>query len=276
MLPDFNRDIVEQTKNEILDSARRAVEKSISQCETVLAYSGGVDSALLVKLVLSANPQATLLSLGREDSSDVRAVKHSDPFEKADLVIGKISEDDIRLAAKKVIELSEVSTLPHFEDCVAFWLLADRAVEIGKFHGLASANGPDELFCGYDRFRRILDEEGYDAVDAEILAALDSADRLGSQGGSLLSEFGLRLCNPFLDKDFRGFCLKVSSEMKILRGNDLLRKRIWRYAGASLGLPQSIVLRPKKAMQYGMGIHSVISNMLKEGSLSLEIASKNK
>ncbi len=48
-----------------------------------------------------------------------------------------------------------------------------------------------------------------------------------------------------------------------------MRKRLWRLYGRTLGLPESIVSKPKKAMQYSMGIHQVLFKMLKRGEIEL-------
>ena len=45
---------------------------------------------------------------------------------------------------------------------------------------------------------------------------------------------------------------------------DKLRKCILREVGAELGVPEEIVNRPKKAAQYGSGIHKMLKKVLKE------------
>ena len=53
------------------------------------------------------------------------------------------------------------------------------------------------------------------------------------------------------------------------KGDDRLRKRLWRLYGRTLGLPESIVTKPKKAMQYSMGIHQVVFRMVKREEIDL-------
>ena len=153
---------------------------------------------------------------------------------------------------------------------MAFWLLAKTARESSEISYLISANGPDELFCGYDRFRRILDSGNYVAVENEIPMALKMAEDLGSQVKKIACEFGFQIHEPFLYQKFRHFAIQIPVEYKILPNNDLLRKRIWRCFGRLIGLSDDQVLKPKKAMQYGMGIHAIMCRMLKRGTLKLE------
>lgn len=237
-----------------------------------LAFSGGIDSSLAAQLLSLSGERPVLLALGREGSADFENVSGLNPsFSKnAEVHLEKIGVEEIQVAAKEISDKVTVSNLAHFEDCVSFWLIANKARNIPGVDTLLSANGPDELFCGYDRFRRIADTSGFDAAEKEISTALESAASLGQQVRKVVSGFGLKLEEPFLQKEFIDFGLTIPIEYKILQGNDLLRKRIWRLFGRYLGLDERIVMRRKKAMQYGMGIHAVTSNMLKHGTLKLE------
>ena len=142
-----------------------------------------------------------MLTIGRVESSDVRMASQ-DPLARSDgfrFVLENIDVKAIEEAAIQVSKMVTVSNLSHFEDCVSFWLAASAGNKIKDLHYILSANGPDELFCGYDRFRRIVDEQGYPAAEKEILKALDSADRLRKQVAIVVSKFGYETCEPFLD-----------------------------------------------------------------------------
>ena len=251
--------------------AKECVNKATTEA-SVVGYSAGIDSSILAELLRRHSGRATLITLGKQESSDVRAVK-------LDLLVGRngfesfmedITKDEIKSAAIEVSRLVRVSNLSHFEDCVAFWLTASKSRKIRDVKTILSANGPDELFCGYDRFRRIVDGAGYSQVEIEIHKALDSALRLREQVGLVLSEFGFKTKEPFLHKEFQEFSFSIPTEFKILKGNDVLRKRIWRCFRRALGIPETTILRPKKAMQYGMGIHSVVLSLLKHERIKIK------
>jgi len=269
-LPGVDVELLNTTIADLEKVAREAV-LLVPQYRSVLAYSGGIDSSLLATLEQDAGIKAKLLTLGLEKSSDVSSVStRVQSTTGADLIIRPLVRDRVERAAEHVSELVDVSSLSHLEDCIAFWLISEHAYALSHVDYLVSANGPDELFCGYDRFRRILDSAGYDAVDKEISRALAIADDLSRQVKSIVSHFALGMVEPFLNQKFRSEAIKIPSEYKILPENDLLRKRIWRCLGRSLNLPEEIVMRPKKAMQYGMGIHGIVSAMIKRGDLKFE------
>ncbi|MGZ7050062.1 MAG: asparagine synthase C-terminal domain-containing protein, partial [Methanobacterium sp.] len=69
---------------------------------------------------------------------------------------------------------------------------------------------------------------------------------------------------PYLDMDIINTAMNIPMKYKISGKEDNLRKCILREIGAELGLPQEIVKRPKKAAQYGSGIHKMLKKVLKE------------
>jgi asparagine synthase (glutamine-hydrolysing) len=258
-----------------------AAGESIARLPTesiVLGYSGGIDSAILGKLLDKPTNDIKLLTLGRERSSDFKSVLGGAGISKlGDASLIPLEREEIEDAAKQVQKVVEVSTLSHFEDCVAFRLIASHSRELfPRVRYLLSANGPDELFCGYDRFRRILDTDGYHSVEREITRALNVAEDLSKQVKLVVSHFGFDIREPFLSDNFRDVGLKIPVQYKILPNNDLLRKRIWRCLGRSEGLFDKVVTRPKKAMQYGMGIHGIVHSMLMRGALGLDSAKEQR
>jgi asparagine synthase (glutamine-hydrolysing) len=276
LLPGCDQSEIEESISKISAAADSAVD-TLPRTPVVLGYSGGIDSGILASLLAAKKYRVRLLGLGRKGSSDLKAISLIKESSQSELDPDMISieRSDIERAAQAVSRLVQVSNLSHFEDCTAFWLLAENVASFPEFSSILSANGPDELFCGYDRFRRILDSDGYPAVESEIMSALNKASDLSRQVSRVLSEFGFGISEPFLSENFRRASLEIPFQFKILVGNDLLRKRIWRCFGRSLGLPEEIVTRPKKAMQYGMGIHAIVSSMLKRRILKLDFLENN-
>ena len=271
LLPEVDPRRISDSLNVLETSVSHAIQ-SVPKGNAVISFSGGIDSSILARLSSYLQGSVTLLCVGLADSPDlVSAIESSSGIVPSlPVVLKQIDKREIENAAREVSTTAEVSNLAHFEDCVAFWLICKKASELGQsVDSVITANGPDELFCGYDRFRRILDKEGYAAVEKEITKALSSAEQLELQVKRTTTRHGLTLYEPLMTPTFRQVALSIPPELKLLRGNDLLRKRIWRCLGRKLGLPETIVKKRKKAMQYGTGIHVVVSKMLKQGNLQL-------
>ena len=69
---------------------------------------------------------------------------------------------------------------------------------------------------------------------------------------------GVELRVPFLDKDIISLALDIPARYKIKDSDDLLRKHILRDVAKSIGVPDYIADRPKKAAQYGSGINRIL------------------
>jgi asparagine synthase (glutamine-hydrolysing) len=260
--------------NEVAADSVRTVLRDCKDNNFAVSFSGGIDSCVLAFIARSVlNQQVPLLSVGSTGSHDIRFLSDR-TFEEEkrtfDFAINEVGKDEIKEAARKTRNLVNSSSLPHLEDCIAFYLIGERLrARSTNAKYIITANGPDELFCGYDRFRRLVDSEGYRALPPEIERSIAVARSLKSQIKVVLDEFDLVSLDPFLSDHFVEYCAKsLPVEYKILQGNDRIRKRIWRIYGTTLGIPDSIVLKPKRAMQYSMGIHSVVSRMVKRGELT--------
>ncbi|MFI5419939.1 MAG: asparagine synthase C-terminal domain-containing protein [Nitrososphaerales archaeon] len=271
LLPFADRKIILSITRELGEVSRKAVSK-LEKKNLVVAFSAGIDSSIVSKLISETGSSLDLLALGRDGSADLQSVSGlNNAFLKSSKIhVEIVTDSEIEQAAIDTSKLVSVSSLAHFEDSLSFSLIAKKAIEIPDMTALISANGPDELFCGYDRFRRIVDSSGYESAEKEIRSALVSANLLGREARKVVSGFGLELVEPLFQKEFVDFALTIPIEFKLQRGNDMLRKRIWRFLGRTMKLPEEIVFRPKKAMQYGMGIHRIVYSMLKNGTLKLD------
>jgi asparagine synthase (glutamine-hydrolysing) len=69
---------------------------------------------------------------------------------------------------------------------------------------------------------------------------------------------GVELRVPFLDNDIINLALDIPAKYKIKDNEDVLRKHILRDAAKSIGVPDYIADRPKKAAQYGSGINKIL------------------
>ena len=240
-------------EKELYDAMVQSLE-SVKESTTVgISFSGGVDSSLLAKIAKDLGYDIVLLTMGFVDSHDVEFSKTMAKTLEIRHEIELISEKTFSDVARKISDMINVDNLSWNENCIAFYYVAKLAKEhhISK---VITANGIDELFCGYNSYRDFI-PEGEDAVTGLMKEKLDNEIRMMKAVNQVTSEFGVQIVQPFLSEKFIEFAKAIPLENKIKDKDDLMRKHIVRKLALSIGVPEESALKQKKAMQYGSLIH---------------------
>ncbi|WP_101476688.1 asparagine synthase C-terminal domain-containing protein [Candidatus Nitrosotalea bavarica] len=228
--------------------------ESVKESKTVgISFSGGVDSSLLAKIAKDLGYDIVLLTMGFADSHDVEFSKTMAKTLGIRHEIELISEQTFSDMARKISDMINVDNLSWNENCIAFYYVA----KLAKKHNISkvvTANGIDELFCGYNSYRDFI-PEGEEAVVGLMKEKLDNEIRMMKAVNQVTSEFGVQIVQPFLSEKFIEFAKTVPLEQKIKDKDDLMRKHIVRKLALSIGVPEESALKQKKAMQYGSLIH---------------------
>ena len=240
-------------EKELYDVMVQSLE-SIKESKTIgISFSGGVDSSLLAKIAKDLGYDVVLLTMGFVDSHDVEFSKTMAKTLGIRHEIELISEQTFSDVARKISDMINVDNLSWNENCIAFYYVA----KLAKKHNISkviTANGIDELFCGYNSYRDFI-PEGEEAVIGLMKEKLDNEIRMMKAVNQVTSEFGVQIVQPFLSERFVEFAKTVPLEHKIKNKDDLMRKHIIRKLALSIGVPEESALKQKKAMQYGSLIH---------------------
>ena len=191
--------------------------------------------------------------MGFEDSHDVEFSKTMAMTLGIRHEIELISEKTFSDVARKISDMINVDNLSWNENCIAFYYVAKLAKKY-NMSKVITANGIDELFCGYNSYRDFI-PEGEDAVVGLMKEKLDNEIRMMRAVNQVTSEFGVQIVQPFLSERFIEFAKTIPLEQKIKDKDDLMRKHIVRKLAMSIGVPEESALKQKKAMQYGSLIH---------------------
>ncbi|MCK4320014.1 asparagine synthase, partial [Candidatus Bathyarchaeota archaeon] len=74
---------------------------------------------------------------------------------------------------------------------------------------------------------------------------------------------------PLVDREVVQFALRLPVSLKIKSTEDHLRKRVLRQVAQNLELPQFIISKPKKAIQYTTGVNKTLKRLARKESLTL-------
>jgi asparagine synthase (glutamine-hydrolysing) len=225
-----------------------------------IAFSGGIDSSLLATICKKNEISVTLLTIGFPQSHDVCFSKRIASKLNQDHRINILEENDFYENLGEVIKKVNCENISHIENCMAFFYVAKFAQEEG-FRTVLSANGCDELFCGYDIYRTTFNN-GRTRLMQLMEEKILNEFRLIHEIDKTVNDFGVKISQPFLSNKIIAFSRDIPIEDKILGANDYLRKRILRKVARILSVPKESTLKKKKAMQYGTNIHKKVRKYL--------------
>jgi asparagine synthase (glutamine-hydrolysing) len=253
---DRSKNHLTELKNQLFQAVTQSVE---GEDPIAIAFSGGIDSSLLAQICKKAGMRVSLLTVGFHGSHDivfsqVIALKLALPHK-----IKIMNRQDLKERQEYIVNKLECRIISHLENCVAFLYLANLAKEAG-IESILTANGCDELFCGYDRFRSVY-EGGSSQIRKLIREKITSELHLMNEVQMVTSDLGIKIKQPFLSEKFISFAMQIPIENKIKSCNDLIRKHILRQVALSIGVPLEAAMKPKKALQYGSLIHKNFKSM---------------
>lgn len=218
-----------------------------------IAFSGGIDSTLLAMICKNMNIDTTLFTVGFPDSNDIEFSKSISHKINMNHKILEIDKGDLAAITKKIKNEISCSNTSHIENCIAFSYIAKLASK-NDTSVVLTANGFDELFCGYNNFRFIFNQ-GSDTINKTIESKILNELELTNEIKQVAKEYRVSILQPFLSKGFISVAMKFPIYNKIVSNDDVLRKHIIRKIALSFDLPPEVIFRRKKAIQYGSLIH---------------------
>jgi asparagine synthase (glutamine-hydrolysing) len=223
-------------------------EKSVA-----VAFSGGVDSSVLAKMCSDLNRSVTLLTVGFVGSHDMI---FSENIASQLLFPHKkhiIQQDEFCENLNRVKQRMNCGIASHLENCIAYLFVARLAKENG-FNIVLTANGIDELLCGYNQYRFVY-KYGKSGIMELMHRKILNELLLMEEIAIVASYYGVTIKKPFLSEKFIEFANTIPTDEKIRSEDDMLRKHIIRRLAIDMGVPQEAAMKPKKALQYGSLIH---------------------
>ena len=216
--------------------------------------SGGLDSSIIAVLTNKYFSDCELFSFGTFKNSDKPFAEILGKHLRKNISWLNISlldlENNLETVKKLLIKANVETDLTNLSLGLGYFLVLKKIKNNGiKF--VFTGQGPDILFAGYHRYRRMSAGHLVSAI-SDDLKLLEIDKRRDS---AIAEFFGLKIINPFLESDFVKLALEIPVKYKI---KDKIEKYIVRQYAKSIGLPNELATRPKKAFQYSTGIQSLL------------------
>jgi asparagine synthase (glutamine-hydrolysing) len=230
-----------------------AVSESVPETSIAVAFSGGVDSSLLAKICRDLGKQVTLVTVGFPSSHDVGFAKGIASRMGMECQTLEIDYRDFQENLRRVQQAIKCENTSHIENCIAYFYVCKLAKQNG-LNVVLSANGCDELFCGYDGYRRVY-SDGEEAIMKFMNEKIANEFTLMEEIATVARQFDVAVRQPFLSSKFIKFAKAIPVNEKIEGPDDMMRKHILRQVALSIGVPVESAMKRKKALQYGSSIH---------------------
>lgn len=215
-----------------------------------LLYSGGVDSSVLAH-ELSRRDGLRLCTVGVRGSPDLVAAESGARRLGLPWRGVAVGEEEVRSTLAELAE--ELAPLHGVGRTVLVSLAV--AVRSAGVSPLLCGQGADELFLGYAHYRGLTVVEAQERSDADLTRLRDEE---WPRSRAIARRLGVDLAAPFLDPAFVTAAQRVPIPERLPRP---VAKALFRAWATHRGLPVDLAARPKRALQYGSGIHRLLERM---------------
>lgn len=239
--------------DELRDALYDAVKGATPEDLLAVAFSGGVDSSLLAKICSDLGKKVMLVTVGFAGSHDIAFSKKIADKLGLQHRIAELEPGGFERDLAHVCKTVGCDNSSHIENCIAYLNIA-RVARDASLKVVLSANGCDELFCGYNGYRTVY-EKGRSAIMKFLDDKISNELILVQEISQVTQEYGVEVRQPFLSPAFIAFSKDIPLGQKIKGPDDMMRKHILRQVALAIGVPEESAMKPKKALQYGSSIH---------------------
>ncbi len=262
------------TMNEAAQTLRKMLEHSVrirlqGVKEVAVAFSGGLDSCVVAFMAKKccANVRLVHVSLcGQSETEEAR--KAADEL-NLPLSVYLFESEDVEKIAAKVVELIEEPDPVKAAVGIPFYWVAEKTAEFG-LDVLLAGQGADELFGGYQRYVNDYLSRGAARVRETMFADVTRLHEANIERDKKICGFhDVELRLPFASFELAEFALSLPMELKIEKQPNGQRKIVLRRLAQDLGLTESIVNKPKHAVQYATGVNDALGRIAKKHGMTV-------
>ena len=250
------RVIMDEMYEKLLENIKNSISETVKEKKIGIAFSGGVDSTLISKICSDIDFDVTLLTIGFAESHDILFAKKVNTFLKYPHHILEIDPETFPEISSMIHQIINTDNLSWNENCIAFYYVSKLANSL-NLDTVVTANGIDELFCGYNSYREAF-SSGESQITKMMDAKLDNELKMMKAVNLVASEFKVNIIQPLLSSQFIEYAKTIPLSEKIHDSDDLFRKHIIRKLASKINVPEISYTKRKKALQYGSKIHKAL------------------
>jgi asparagine synthase (glutamine-hydrolysing) len=229
--------------------------------EVAVAFSGGLDSSLIAYMTNKCGVKVNLIHVSLENESETEAAFEASEKMNLPMQAYLFKDSDVENTLPQVVDIIEDANPVKVAIGVPLYWTGQKARE-ADHTVLLAGQGADELFGGYQRYVNEYCKYGNEKTRQTMFKDVISIHENNlERDKKICINLDLELLLPFTSFNMVKFALGLPVDLKMEQKQDTLRKLVLRRAALNLGLPTSIVYKPKKAVQYSTGINNAIKRI---------------
>lgn len=210
---------------------------------SALAFSGGIDSTLLMHL---SDYRLKAYTVSTGSTKDIQNAVYVSGLLGFDFKPVEVSKGDVLDAYRFLMKLDPSISVQEAGYESVFYLTMKSIDE----NTLLTGQGSDELFYGY---RKYIEQEVSNSGDLKKLFEITAPrEKLISKA------LGKKAVMPYLSPGIREIASSMTKDQCIVNG---VNKVVVRRAAELSGIPKEVYLMPKKAAQYGSGVQKILNSI---------------
>lgn len=246
-----------------------AVSKGVP-IKSGIAFSGGLDSSLVAAAAKECGKDPELVTVGTTGQPELDHAHAVATELGLPITILEVTPSEILDSLADVILTVESTDPVVVGVSIPFYLACRKAKEMGR-NVIVAGQLSDELFGGYARFEKLVAKGMHDQARAEIWKSVLAAPTNDFEPGDKVAvSLGLEMRCPFAYLPLVKSALQLPLSMKLRVSEDkTTRKYALRKLAKRMKLPDSVVERPKKAVQYSSGVQKILRKEARRRSLGV-------
>ena len=203
---------MEPRHRELLEEMTRAIGGAVAGGRVGIAFSGGVDSTLMAKICADLGYGVTLLTIGFAGSHDVGFAREVNRHLGLPHHTLEIPPESFGRVSADIREMVGGCSLSWIENCIAFHYVSElaRTLDISV---VVTANGIDELFCGYNAYRETM-AEGEQAVLRMMDTKIANEVKMMEVVNAVSARNSTRIVQPLLSAGLCGIRQRDSNKIQ--------------------------------------------------------------
>src|SRR5207249_3440715 len=236
----------------------------------ILAISGGLDSTLVAQAAMENGLRPELITVGLKGQPELDHARTVSKQLGLDLTVRELSASEVLDSLPDIVQTIESSDPTLIGVSVPLYFVCEVAEEMGMGCILAGQLS-DELFAGYGRFDKLAAKKKHRQAREEVWNSVLAASGNDFEPGDKLAvSHRLELRCPFAFLPLVEYALRLPISLKLrLVGSNVVRKHILRRLASDWKLPETVVNRPKKAVQYSSGVQKILLKEAKRRKMTL-------